>query len=294
MSVTTSRRLAAVALTALAVSIVDAAPVAAAAAAADNGYVRLAHLSPDTPRVDVYLSSPTGAIGEQRFNGVGYGDVSGYNRLPTGSYAVAMRAAGASPTTDPVITTQVTVAAGRAYTVAGVGRFADLGLRIIEDDLALPPGGKAKVRIIQASVRAPVLGVSTAAGQSIATDVAFATTTPYRVVEPGLWTVNLQPAGGGKPSTLRANCRSGNVYSLIVVDAPDGRLKAELRPDATREGGIPVGGVDTGGGGTAARDGAAPGGKPVAPASSMLAGALLALGLAGVVVATRLRRPRRS
>jgi hypothetical protein len=257
----------------------------APAAAASNGYVRLAHLSPDTPRVDVYLSSPSGAVEEQRFDGVGYGDVSRYNLLPTGTYAIAMRAAGSAPSIAPVITAQVTVAAGKAYTVAGVGRFADLGLRVIDDDLALPPGGKAKVRIIQASVRAPVLGVSTAAGQSIASDVAFASTTPYKLVNPGYWTVNLQPAGGGQPSTLQANCKSGNVYSLIVVDAPGGGLKAELRADALREGGIPIGGVDTGAGGTAPRD---------SRSAALLASALLALCCAGVLVATRLRRPRHS
>ena len=54
------RRLAAAALAAVAImSTVDGTP---AAASAGVGYVRLAHLSPDTPSVDVYLNSVTGAI----------------------------------------------------------------------------------------------------------------------------------------------------------------------------------------------------------------------------------------
>lgn len=280
MSVPTLRRITAIALFVLTLSTVEAAP----AGAAGTGYVRLAHLSPDTPAVDVYLSSPSGAITEQRFDGVGYGVVSDYNRLPTGTYAVAMRTAGSPPASPPVLTTQVTVTDGKAYTVAGVGRFADLGLRVIEDDLSLPPDGKAKIRIIQASVRAPVLSVSTSTGESIASDVPFATTTPYRLVTPGRWTVNLQPAGGGEPSSVQATCNPGNVYSLIVLDGTAG-LKAELRVDARRQGGIPVGAVETGAGGVAARENPLP--------VLGLAGSLLVLAWAGTLAVARVRRPRR-
>src|SRR5262249_14678683 len=149
---------------------IDAAP---AAAAGQVGYVRLAHLSPDTPNVDVYLSSVGGGA-PQVFPGVGYGVLSKYLTVPTGTYAVAMRAAGARATDPPVLTTTVTVLAGKAYMVAGVGRHADLGLRVIDDDLSPPPSGKAKVRVVQASLRAPALDLSIAGGTTIATGVPFA------------------------------------------------------------------------------------------------------------------------
>ena len=70
------------ALAVLAAVILSASPAAAAGA----GYVRLAHLSPDTPAVDVYLKSETGAVKEQRFPGVAYGAMSQYLRLLTGAY----------------------------------------------------------------------------------------------------------------------------------------------------------------------------------------------------------------
>ena len=56
--------------------------------------MRLAHLSPDTPAVDLYLSAP-GAVEPRVFPGIGYGVVSAYLPLPAGRYAVAMRGAGA-------------------------------------------------------------------------------------------------------------------------------------------------------------------------------------------------------
>src|SRR5262249_41372853 len=92
------------------------------ASAASDGYVRLAHLSPDTPAVDVYLDSVSGSVPQKVFPSVGYGAFSSYLALPTGTYAVSMRLAGAKASTPPVLSTQVTVQAGDAYTVAGVGK----------------------------------------------------------------------------------------------------------------------------------------------------------------------------
>jgi hypothetical protein len=253
---------------------------AGASAAGAVGYVRLAHLSPDTPEVDVYLSSPSGAVAPKKFPGVGYGVVSDYLTLPVGSYAVAMRGAGAAESTAPVLTTQVSVEAGKAYTVAGVGRHADLGLRIINDDLSLPDSGKAKVRIVQASIQAPVLNVSVATGSTIADGVQFASTTDYREVKQGNWTVDLRQAGGGRTSAVKCTLTGGNVYSLFVLDRPAG-LTAELRTDAQRTGGMPKGGVETGAGGA----------QPASPATTLVVMSLLALFGGGYAV-SRTRRLR--
>jgi hypothetical protein len=274
----TRRRLSGVlaALAALAAVTLFASPVQAAGA----GYVRLAHLSPDTPAVDVYLKSASNAVKPQVFKGVAYGAMSQYLRLPTGTYQVAMRKAGAPASTKPVITTQVGVANGDAYTVAGVGRFADLGLRVLKDDLKLPDPGKSKVRVIQASVKAPVLNVAGKNGKTIADGVPFATTTAYREVNPGKWSVEVEPTGGGKTSVLPCTLGAGSVYSLIVLDDKSGGLKPQLHVDAERQGTVPLGGVATGAGGT----------QPTShlPTALLLA-SLAAVVTAGFVVVVRRR-----
>jgi hypothetical protein len=263
------RRYRAIAVVLVAILAPLSLAAAPAAAAGPVGYVRLAHLSPDTPDVDVYLSAVTGGT-PQRFPGVGYGTVSNYLTVPTGTYAVSMRAAGAPASDPPVLTTNVTVADGKAYTVAGVGKHADLGLKVIEDDLSLPPAGKAKVRIVQASVRAPVMTVSIVGGATIADNISFATTTDYLAVAPGHWTLRAQGAGGSPSSTLTATLAAGNVYSLIVLDAKSGNgLTAQLRADAQRTGKVPSGAVASGAGGSTGRRAV-----PVAVAAVlMLAGA---------------------
>jgi hypothetical protein len=274
----TRRRLSGVlaALAALAAVTLFASPAQAAGA----GYVRLAHLSPDTPAVDVYLKSASNAVKPQVFKGVAYGAMSQYLRLPTGTYQVAMRKAGAPASTKPVITTQVGVANGDAYTVAGVGRFADLGLRVLKDDLKLPDPGKSKVRVIQASVKAPVLNVAGKNGKTIADGVPFATTTAYREVNPGKWSVEVEPTGGGKTSVLPCTLGAGSVYSLVVLDDKSGGLKPQLHVDAERQGTVPLGGVATGAGGT----------QPTSHlATALLLASLAAVVTAGFVVVVRRR-----
>jgi hypothetical protein len=265
-----------------AVAALAIATLVSPARAAGEGYVRLAHLSPDTPAVDVYLRSTSDAIKPQTFKAVAYGAMSSYLRLPAGTYQVAMRKAGAAAGTKPVLTTEVAVADGGAYTVAGVGRFADLGLRVLKDDLKLPDAGKSKVRIIQASVKAPVLNVAGKNGKKIADGVEFATTTDYHEVNPGKWSVQVEPTGGGKTSVLPCTLGAGSVYSLVVLDDKNGGLKPELHVDAERQGAVPLGGVATGDGGS----------QP----SSPIPMALLLAGVAGVLTAGLVvllrRRPR--
>lgn len=273
------RRIATI-LFAAAVGLGVSALTATPAAGDDSvGYVRLAHLSPDTPEVDVYLSKVgDSSFARQKFGGVGYGVMSEYLKLPVGTYAVSMRLEGRPESEAPVLTTQVTVEGGQAYTVAGVGRSANLGLKILNDDLSRPAPGRAKVRVIQASVGAPVLDVSLTDGTSIATGVEFATTTPYQIVPPGTWRLQLKPTGTGSVSTVSATLRPGNVYSLLVLDSGTA-LKAELRLDAAGGVSAPDGAVATGAGGAAEK-------------TNALAMIALGLGVLLVLVAVALRMRR--
>ena len=263
----------------LGLALAALAPTAASAATAKVGYVRLAHLSPDTPDVDVYLDSVSTSAKEQVFPGVGYGTVSPYLSLGVGEYAVSMRVAGADPKSPPVLTTDVTVAAGQAYTVAGVGRHADLGLKVFHDDLSSPAHGKAKIRIIQASIKEPQLNVALSNGTKIASNVAFATTTSYTQAGAGNWTLVVAPSSGGKSVKLHVDLKSDSVYSLLILDGKT-TLTPDLKVDATRAGSAPVGGVPTGLGGSSPR---------TMPTIAVSVLALAGLAFGGIAIASRRR-----
>jgi hypothetical protein len=233
-------------LAALALSIAGALPASGAGA---PSYLRLAHLSPDTPNVDVYLTSAGDPGWSATVPGVGYGAVSDYRTVPAGSYTVAMRPAGAPPDTPPVISTVLDARPGGAYTVAGTGHYTDLGLAVLDDDLALPPPGSARLRVVNGAATAPAVDLAVRGGPQIAQGVAFATATDYKTVPIGRWDVVVSSAGG-TPVTLPVDVSGNATYTVVLLDRA-GTYTAELHQDATGAGTVPVGGVDTGLGGAA-------------------------------------------
>jgi hypothetical protein len=270
----------------LSVAIVAALGLAfahpAPAFAAGGGYVRLAHLVPDKIACDMYLQlrSVTGDV-VKYLPSVKYGTVSDYVMVPAGMYAVAMRAPGAAATSKPVLSTSVTVEDGHAYTVGRMGAPGNAQARIFEDDRSLPADGKAKLRVLQAAQR--ILDVSVTDGPVIAKGVAFTTATGYQGVDPGLRTLQVQPAGG-KPISVPATVTAGSIYSLLVLEATNGAVSGVVLVDAKGDGAVPRGGVETGAGGTAPHRGGS--------STPVLAGLFLLVLLAGGVAGTRLRTAR--
>jgi Domain of unknown function (DUF4397) len=266
------------ATSALLLGIPAAATAYASSATTGTGWIRLAHLSPNTPPVDVYLYSFGNSSAIIVLHHVAYGDVSPYESVQAGDYSVAMRAAGASATSQPVLSTSVTISAGHAYTVAGMGPESGLRLQILEDQLTTPPG-QALVRVIQASLKQQVVTVSLGS-TVLASDLKFATVSSYQTVSPGTVTVSVSSSGGNANSSV--TLAAGTVHTLVVLDGASGLEVVNLE-DASGSGQPPLGGVSTGFGGTAPHGPGSP-----APWLAVIgAGSLLAL--AGGL---RLRRNR--
>jgi hypothetical protein len=235
-------RLAGLALLALGL-LAGAAP---ASASQGSGWLRLAHLSPNTPAVDVYLYSFHNSKALIVVHHVAYGTISGYQKVPAGEYTVAMRAAGAAPSSAPVISTTVDVQPGGAYTVAGLGPAKGLRLQVLRDRLTTPRG-KALVRIIQASLTQHL--VTLRAGHSvIARHVRFGSVTSYKVVSPGTW--NVSATGRTDRTSSQITLAAGTIHTIVVLDDP-GHLSLDDLVDAAGSKVAPAGAPATGLGGTA-------------------------------------------
>lgn len=228
------------------VALVAGTAVGAEAPAAE-GWARLAHLSPDTPEVDVSLTGLDGAS-VLELQDVGYGDVSNYARLPAGTYTAAMRPAGAPAESEPVITAAVEIEDGVAITVAAVGMNADLSGRILVDDLTAPAAGQARVRLISAAVSSPAVSVTTDTGTVLADNAEFGTATGYTEVPGGRWTLSLASDAG--TGSTDVDLAAGSVDTLFVLDV-DGELEVVGVVDSTGTPESPAGGVETGGRGLA-------------------------------------------
>jgi hypothetical protein len=265
-----SRLLAALALSA---GLTGLLAPAAAAATADSmpgmdGWIRLAHLSPNTPAVDVYLYSFSNPHAKLVLHHVAYGTVSPYMRVPPGEYTVAMRKPGASPASPPVLSTAVHVVADHAYTVAGMGPADGIRLQILPDRIETPKG-KILIRVIQASLHQHLVTI-TAGKQVLASKLAFGQLTGYRVANPGTWA--FRAAGGSEHTSRMIKLVPDCIHTIVILDGP-GRLKIDDLLDTAGAMEMPTGGVATGLGGTAPRPG-----SPAAPwLVTVAAGGLLAL-----------------
>lgn len=259
------RRVAMMAMVSALAALVVAAPVLAQ----DSGQqaqVRVAHLSPDAPNVDVYLNGePVDAL-----QNVPFGTVSSYLPVPAGSQQVTVYPAG--DTSQAVIDTSVDLAASQAYTIGAVGSVAEGTLQpmVYQDDLTAPGAGNAKVRAVHAVPGAGAVDVATASGTTLVEGLEFPNASPYAEVPAGDYTVLVNAAGTDQALISQdASVESGANYSAFATGSPDaGNLQLILAVDNAAQTTLPESG----------------GISPVTAATGSAAALLLAGGMAGLFV----------
>src|SRR5271157_785327 len=160
----------------------------------------------------------------------------------------AMRAAGAPASSAPVLATSFMVSARTAYTVAGIGPDPGLREEVLQDQM-MAPMGKALVRVIQASLKEHLVTVSYGS-DVLARQLAFGAATSYAAVSPGAQTV--QFTAPGEHAAMPVKVAADTVHTIVVLDGSSG-LKVDALTDAVGSQTMPMGGVDTGLGGTAPR-----------------------------------------
>ena len=196
--------------------------------AATGTYLRLGHFSMDQARVDATLDGV-------KLGTLEYAQLYDYRRVEPGDHVVEFRTDPASPVLRSVL---VQAAAGKAYTVLDIAS----AMKVLEDDVSLPPNGQARVRVVNAGdaemdlLRGSVF---------VHRNVQPTSTTGYSVMLPGSDALQVLPRG--KDSTrLEATLEPGAVYSLLVS-----ARRIELRTDAKGAEVVPGGGQETGFGGMA-------------------------------------------
>lgn len=229
---------------------VERAPAAgtevATAAPSGTGWLRVAHLSPDTRAVDVRLTAQGRTPVVFELDDVRYGAVSGYQAIDAGHYRVTMVPAGSAPGAKSVASLAVTVGAGSSSTVAAFGTNEKLRIKAYADELTTPAPGTARIRLLQASTVTPVVSVVTTTGATIARNARIGMMTKYVDVPAGPWTLAL----GGKTRNFstKVTLALGSVTTLLVLDTAAGGLTARPVLDSAAAGDTPVGAVQTGGG----------------------------------------------
>lgn len=130
--------------------------------------LRIAHLSPDAPNVDVYVD------GDIALENVPFAAASGYLNVPAKTQTVDVFVTGTSM--NPVINATLTWLPGKAYTVAATGLVSDndLSAIVLNDDRSGSTNGDAHVRFVHTSPDAPAVNIRVAnGGPTLFTNVPF-------------------------------------------------------------------------------------------------------------------------
>src|ERR1700742_5349880 len=233
----------------MAALVAAAAPSASAAPTGGaEGWIRIAHLSPQAPPMDMYVY-PFGDPGSPTvLKDVTYGAVSRYVAVTPGQYTVAMRGFGAPATSNPALTTSFMVTAGGAFTLAAIGPDPGLRTEVLKDQMTAP-AGKAVVRVLQASLKQHRVTVSYGP-DVLARELSFGAATSYKAVAPGVQTVRF--AAPGEHATTPVNLAADSVHTIVVLDDSSG-LKVDAVTDAVGSRIMPAGAISAGFGGTAPR-----------------------------------------
>ncbi|MBE8524509.1 DUF4397 domain-containing protein [Amycolatopsis sp. H6(2020)] len=227
-------------------------PVTAEAATAPGpgvGWIRVGHLSPKVPPVDIYFA-PFGQAEKVVIRKAGYGAVTPYSSLDPGKYTLSMRPADAAPATPPALSATIEVAERNAYSllVFTNGPGGALKGDLVTDDLTPPAAGKGRVRVVQGSAAIAPVTVAGPQGVTLAKDAAYGQTSSYVDVPEGRWP--LQLSGGSVKSAADVDVKAGSSTTLLVTENA-GALKANPLSDGASLPEPPKLGVETGGGGTA-------------------------------------------
>jgi hypothetical protein len=188
--------------------------------------LRVVHLSPDAPAVDVAVN------GEVAVAGAAYLDATGYLPVPAGEVRITVSPAGQA--TPVVIDATVTLGADASYTVAATGFLPDIQPLLMLDDRSTTE--QAKVRFVHTSADAPEVTVAVTDGPNIFGGVAFRDVTQYAAVPGETYDLEVRVAGtstvalplpgvdlmGGTNYTVFATglVSDGSLAALPLIDAP--------------------------------------------------------------------------
>ena len=143
-------------------------PAEEAPAQVENVNIRVAHFSPDTPAVDVFVN------GEAAIQNLEFPTVTGWIELPAGSYNLAVAPAGAGIEAAAIGPADFDLPAGAYITVAAVGSLENGTLmpQILVEDFSEIAEGNARVSVFHAIEDAPAVDVL-ANGAAAITSLAY-------------------------------------------------------------------------------------------------------------------------
>jgi hypothetical protein len=217
-------------------SVLAALSITATSAFAAGPRVRVIHASPDAPAVDVLVD------GKAAFTNAAFKGITPYAELAAGAHQVEVVPTG--KTSPAVISANLNLDADKDYSVAAVGKLAEISPLVLTDNNAAPAPGKAHVRFVHASPDAPAVDIAVKGGPVIFSNIAFKGVGAYTPVAAGTYDLEVRPAG--KTDVVLAipgvKLEDGGVYTAWALGLAGGepKLTAALSVDRAPSAAMPA------------------------------------------------------
>ena len=240
----------------LVMSLALALPAGVAAASAPTGYLRVGHFVPGVSAVSVYLDDRL-LVGS-----LSYQQVTSYAATPAGTHTLRVSVPAANGRPAQQVSATETVEPGQFATVLVVATAnGSFHVTSFTDNLAPPPPGDAKIRVIDTLATVPTVAASLTAAidppgpaRVVVPGTSEGQASPYTDVPAGAYDVAFTNAGTGGTVLTGKDwpVTAGTVASLVVLQGGDGPT-LEVLKDAVGATSLPAGGMQTGAGGMASR-----------------------------------------
>jgi hypothetical protein len=209
------------------------APVGASAyVVSDNrAAIRVAHFSPNTPAVDVFLKAPGSAnsVDNRALQNLAFPAASSYLALVSGSYDASVALAGTL--TGVLNLNGAALAANTSTSVLAIGLLNGTGAQALQlaayADDRVPEAGQAKVRVIHLAPDAPAVDVVVLSAGAVAatpvSNLSYPSATAANLqLTPGTYTLAVVPHGATtpilpSPSGVTVMLQAGQIATIAAT-----------------------------------------------------------------------------
>lgn len=190
--------------------------------------VRVAHFSPDTPAVEIFLDGEPSGI-----QVLSFGDISGWVELLPGTYSIAVAPAGAGIENAAIGPASFTLRSGGWTTIAATGSLSagTLGVDVVAEDYSPLEAGESRVVVFHGIEDAPAVDVITADGTALIRGLSFGNAATLNVPA-GTYDLAVVPAGTTSPVVINlagTNLQGATYYFVAATNrlaAPQVALSA--------------------------------------------------------------------
>jgi uncharacterized surface protein with fasciclin (FAS1) repeats len=195
--------------------------VSAVVGAQEFTHIRVAHFSPDTPTVEVYVNGQPSGI-----QALSFGDISGWVELPAGTYSVAVAPYGAGIEAAAIGPANFSLSSGAWVTVAATGSLSagTLGADVISEDYSPIPANEARVTVFHGIEDAPAVDVILPDGAKLISNLGFGSARTLSVPA-GTYDLAVVAAGTSGPAVINLAGTTLNNQTFYFVAATN-RLAA--------------------------------------------------------------------